>query len=263
MQLKKFKSIGFVGGGRITRIFLEAFRRKEVVFESVLVNDLDTEKLNLLKKQFPYIETVTRKEKPAECDLVVLALHPQDINSSLFADIGQYLTERTTLLSLAPKVSIVKITELAGIICPVVRMIPNAPSIINLGYNPIAFSENFDSDTKQELIKLLSNLGELIEVQENKLEAYAVITGMGPTYFWFQFEELYRLAVSFGLDEEEARSALNSMIKGSAETFFYSNLPVEEVKDLIPVKPLKNHEEVIRDYFKNVLENLYKKLKNI
>ncbi len=53
------------------------------------------------------------------------------------------------------------------------------------------------------------------------------------------------------------------MIKGSTETFFYSNLPVEEVKDLIPVKPLKNHEEVIRDYFKNVLENLYKKLKNI
>lgn len=79
MQLKKFKSIGFIGGGRITRIFLEAFRRKEVVFESVLVNDLDTEKLNLLKKQFPYIETVTQKEKPAECDLVVLALHPQDI----------------------------------------------------------------------------------------------------------------------------------------------------------------------------------------
>jgi pyrroline-5-carboxylate reductase len=49
------QSIGFIGGGRITRIFLQAFQNKNARFSSVVVNDTNNEAASGLKKLFPHI----------------------------------------------------------------------------------------------------------------------------------------------------------------------------------------------------------------
>ncbi|KUK00885.1 MAG: Pyrroline-5-carboxylate reductase, partial [Methanobacteriaceae archaeon 41_258] len=59
------------------------------------------------------------------------------------------------------------------------RIIPNAPSIINKGHNPITFSNDMTKKEKMKLLEILEPLGEFPEVEEEKLEAYAVITAMG------------------------------------------------------------------------------------
>lgn len=76
----------------------------------------------------------------------------------------------------------------------IVRMIPGATSYINEGYNPLCFAGSFESD-KSNLIKLLEVLGKTFEVSESKLEAYAIISAMLPTYFWFQWKALSDLGV--------------------------------------------------------------------
>ena len=43
---------------------------------------------------------------------------------------------------------------------------------------------------------------------EDKLEAYAILTAMGPTYFWFQWQELLQIGLSFGLDALEIETGL-------------------------------------------------------
>lgn len=85
---------------------------------------------------------------------------------------------------------------------------------------------------------------------------------MGPTYFWFQWEELARLGEMFGLSVAEARTSLSHMIEGAAKTLFHSDLKMEEVMDLIPVRPLAEDEEKIREVFRSRLEALYEKLKS-
>ena len=67
-------------------------------------------------------------------------------------------------------------------------------------------------------------LGDFPEVEEGKLEAYAIITAMGPTYLWFQLCELNELAKSFGLSEKEAAKAISKMTKGALKTLFDSGL---------------------------------------
>jgi len=51
------------------------------------------------------------------------------------------------------------------------------------------------------------------------------------------------------------------MISGAAKTLFGSGLAIEEVIDLIPVKPLGEEEAVIRAMYKSKLTLLYEKLK--
>jgi len=104
-------------------------------------------------------------------------------------------------------------------------------------------------------------LGDCPEVDESKLEAYAVLTGMGPTYFWFQLVELLELGKSFGLTEEEIADGLKKMLVGAAKTLFESGLSPEEVQDLIPAKPLKDEEPQIRAAYRQKLEAMFQRLK--
>jgi pyrroline-5-carboxylate reductase len=144
----------------------------------------------------------------------------------------------------------------------IVRMIPNAASIIGAGFNPIWFSGSLDQKERLEVSALLGPLGKCPEVDEGKLEAYAILTAMGPTYLWFQFRELQAIAESFGLPREEARTGTSEMVAGAERTLFGSGLAAEEVMDLIPVKPLGEEEGNIKAAYHARLEALYAKLKN-
>ena len=104
-------------------------------------------------------------------------------------------------------------------------------------------------------------LGPCPVVPEEKLEAYAVLTAMGPTYLWFQFQQLRELGLSFGLSLGEVDAGLAAMVTGAAQSFFGSGLSAEDVMDLVPVKPLHDDEEMVRTIYKTKLAGIYNKLK--
>jgi pyrroline-5-carboxylate reductase len=168
----------------------------------------------------------------------------------------------TILISLAPKLSIAKLSQALGGFDRIVRLIPNAASGIGEGYNPVAFSEALNRQEKEEILSLLSALGKCPEVAENKLEGYAIVTAMGPTYLWFQWQELLSLADAFGMTSAEAQEAVAEMVAGAANTLFKSGMLPEEVMDLIPVKPLGEEETIIKAMYESKLRPLYEKLKS-
>jgi len=255
------KKVGFIGGGRITRILLEGFKRGGATFQQIVVSDINESVLTTLKMRFPEIHiSPNDNRQPASRDIVFLALHPLAIKDVL-GEIKASLNPNAVLVSLAPKVTIKMISETLGGFQRIVRMIPNACSLVNAGYNPIAFSEAISKNERDELLGMLRFLGECPVVEENTLEAYAILTAMGPTYFWFQTDELKKIGISFGLTSEEVSHGLSKMMAGTQEMFFKSGLTFEEVMDLIPGKPLKDEEETIRTIYKSRLEALYAKLK--
>ncbi|HSD82694.1 MAG TPA: hypothetical protein VLG46_02490 [Anaerolineae bacterium] len=112
------------------------------------------------------------------------------------------------------------------------------------------------------MCELLSVLGDSPEVDEAKLEAYAILTAMGPTYLWFQLYELQAIAESFGLTPQEVTTGLEAMVMGAARTMTAADLPPAGVMDLIPVKPLGEDEAAIKGFYHTRLEALYTKLKS-
>jgi pyrroline-5-carboxylate reductase len=257
----KKKSIGFIGGGRITRIMIESLRRSENLPEGIIVSDQDSAVLQTLKADYPFIRTTKLNSAPAECDIVFISLHPPVIIQTL-KEIKEILRSASILISLAPKITISKIQNELPQINKIVRMIPNAPSIINLGYNPVSFSDSFTLDEKKQVSDLLSIFGQAPEVKEENLEAYAIIAAMGPTYLWFQLFQLQDLGLSFGLSKEELEKTIPAMVCGAVKTMFKSGLSSDDVMNLVPVKPLKDSEENIKNIYMNNLQALFAKLKN-
>jgi pyrroline-5-carboxylate reductase len=103
-------------------------------------------------------------------------------------------------------------------------------------------------------------LGQWKQVDEKKLEAYATITGMGPTYLWFLFQEIYHQAVQCRMEANEAKEATNAMIKGAADTLFASEMDYEKVLNLIPAYPFKPQEETIKNIYAEGIAGLFNKL---
>ena len=256
------KSLGFIGAGRIARILLEGLKRAGELPSKIVASDANEDILKKLKRDFPQIDTVSNEnQEAASQDIVFLAVHPPVIGGIL-ADIRSALRTSGILVSLAPKLSIGKISEYLGGFSGIVRMIPNAPSIVNEGYNPVAFHPALTGTDKESLLALFRVFGDCPEVNEEKLESYAIITAMGPTYLWFQLYELQKLGRRFGLTDEELHDGIAKMIAGAVKTFFDTGLSAEAVMDLIPVKPLAGEEENILNAYRSNLTALYQKMKS-
>ena len=253
------KSIGFIGGGRVTRILLQAFKNKNAQFSKIVVADTNPDVLGNLKKTFPEIQ-VENASAAASQDIVFISLHPPVLMDTL-EQIKDITKSGTVLISLAPKITISKISSKLENVKNIVRLIPNATSYINEGYNPVTFSPEFDAAEKKNIMSLLQVMGNTFEVKEEKLESYAIMSAMLPTYFWFQWKELTEIGTRIGLTEEESKKSINDTIIAALNLMFKSGLTPAEVIDLIPVKPIGDNEPQITDIYRTKLTGLFEKIK--
>jgi pyrroline-5-carboxylate reductase len=252
-------SIGFVGGGRVTKILLQGFKNKNVKFGKIVVTDTNPEVLANLKKQFPEVEASEVKVAASQ-DIIFIALHPPVVMDTLEL-IKNDVKAEAIVISLAPKINLPKLSMKLGHVKNLARLIPNATSYINEGYNPVTFAPGFDNSKKQEIMEILRTLGTTFEVSEEKLESYAIMSAMLPTYFWFQWRELADIGEKIGLSDDESKKSIYETIIASLDLMYKSGLSTSDVIDLIPVKPIGEHEQQIAEIYKTKLIGLYEKIK--
>jgi pyrroline-5-carboxylate reductase len=254
------KSIGFIGGGRISGIFLEGWKRQNALPANITVSDPNAETLAKLKARFPSIAAVRDNAQAAGQDIVFLAVHPP-VLADAAGQVKASLSGGSILVSLAPKFSFAKLSGLLGGFPRLARVVPNAPSVVGAGFNPVSFAPALSNADKVEVTGLLAALGECPEVAEQTLETYALFTARGPTYFWFQFYELCRFAEASGLTSEEAQRGLEALVAGALKTMTASGLGREEVMDLIPVKAPVEMEAPVTEVFRKQLPSILEQIK--
>lgn len=253
------QSVGFIGGGRITAILLHAFKNKKEYFSKVVVAETNSDVAGKLKSVFPEI-LIEDASSAAGQDIVFIALHPPVIMDTLEL-VRNSVKSNAIIISLAPKISLGKMASKIINSGNLARLIPNATSYINKGYNPICFAGGFHSGAKKEILHLMALLGSIFEVPEEKLESYAVLSAMLPTYFWFQWKALEEIGQKTGMTEKEVQVSIYETISASLDLMYKSGLTSEEAMDLIPVKPIREHEEQIIEIYNSKLIGLFEKIK--
>ncbi len=254
------RQIGFVGGGRITAILIQSMRDAKQPIGGILVSDSDESVRRSLAKRFPEVEVTDDNRRPAQRDVVFLSLHPP-VLKQVAATLAHGLPAQSLVVSLAPVLTLSRLDALLGGFERLVRMIPNAPSLVHDGYNPVCFAPAVSDGERARLGKLLDVFGKHPEVAEQELEGYAILTAMSPTYFWFQWQTLRELGASFGLRREEVDAGLSAAVHGAARLLFESGLSFDAVEDMVPVKPLADAAPQIRDALERVLGQLHRKLR--
>ncbi len=253
-----FDSIGFIGAGRVAHIMLGGWQKAGTVLPAVYVFDTSAEAVAALQAAFPQVQAASL-EVVATQALVFIGLHPPVMNETL-AKMAPHLRADAVLVSLAPKLRLPALQTQLGGFARLARLNPNATSIVAQGFNPVAFSEGLPEEARAALLSTLAPLGAAPVVADELIETCAVISAMGPTYFWFQFDTLRELAEGFGMSPEFAREALRSMLHGAVDTLFASELPPQRVMDLVPVRPLAAEEDAIRAMLRERVGGIHAKL---
>lgn len=254
-------SIAFLGAGRITRILVQRWMAVGRLPRKIAVYDRDPSRSAAVTALAPGSTAVENTVSSViGADVVFLAIHPP-ILPGLLAEIGPILKPGALVVSLAPKHTLAAMQNGLGGHPGLARVNPGVSGLVGRGLNPWCATPETTAEQIAWLEALLEPLGKTPRVAEAKIEAYAVISAMGPTYFWFQWKLLEDLAIEFGLDPAEARATVAEMVRGAADTLFDSALPAAEVMDLVPVKPLGDQEATLTALYREKLTDIFNKIR--
>jgi len=153
----EIRKVTFIGSGRVTYFLIEALKRKEKLPEKVSIYDPDDSAVQkVIQIDETKIERVDSFQSQIDANIVFLAVHSPVIEKVSQIIVGK-LDNVDALVSFAPSVSISRLKSYLSGFHQIVRMIPNAPSLVGEGYNPVAFSDGFDVNIKNEILEFFVN----------------------------------------------------------------------------------------------------------
>jgi len=250
-------TVGFIGSGRVTAFMLEGFAHAGSRVRAILA-DIDPALSAKRASLAPFaVDAGTDFARAANCDIVFLALHfPAFADAS--AAISGHLKPGAIVVSLAPKGDM---RTISGMLKTdrIARFLPNAPSSIGTGYNPVAYADALGDADRAALSALFSAFGETRAIAERDFAAFAVLCAMGPTYLWPILDEMRQLGIGFGLTAGDARDLVAYMAEGAA-SLMLSGKSHAELMDMVPLKPMAANEGTIRDLFRKDLGAMHAKL---
>jgi pyrroline-5-carboxylate reductase len=172
-------------------------------------------------------------------DFVFLAVKPQ-VLPAVLAEIAPVLRERLAggrapvLVSMAAGFSINKIRSLLGVgAIPLVRIMPNTPSLISQGVIAMAVSAEMPKEKAAELEKILGAAGMVDRVEEKYLDAVTGLSGSGPAFVCLFIEALADGGVQAGLPRDKALRYAAQTVLGTAALVQETGRHPGELKDMV------------------------------
>ena len=152
----------------------------------------------------------------AKAELVVVAVKPQDIDA-LLAEVGQLLTAQQTVLSIAAAIPTAQIEARIAPGVPVVRAMPNAPSIVHEGMAGICAGAHAGEANLALAEDALAHLGRVVRVPESAMDAVTALSGSGPAYFALLAEAMIEAGILLGVSREISTTLVVQTMLGTAK----------------------------------------------
>ncbi|MCL2206079.1 MAG: pyrroline-5-carboxylate reductase, partial [Treponema sp.] len=182
-------------------------------------------------------------EAAAVGDFVFLAVKPQ-ILKNVLEEIAPVLKERLSqaasgnspepvLVSMSPGWSIEKIQSVLGVKAPVVRTMPNTPSLVGKGVIVLAASAEVPEERLEVLEKILKGAGLVDRIEEKYMDAITGVSGSGPAFVCLFIEALADGGVRSGLPRDKALRYAAQTVLGSAAMVLETGKHPGELKDMV------------------------------
>jgi pyrroline-5-carboxylate reductase len=232
------KKFVFLGAGIIAGVFIERLLNARVAEPAhIVATDINKERLDALRKQYGIQVEETNPAGARQGDVLFLAVPPAAVEA-VVAEIAPVLRNGQILVSLAAAVSTPLIEDAARKPVPLVRVIPNTPSLIGKGMNPYCLGRHVSASHLELIDALLTVFGQTLRVEERLMNAATALTAVGPTYIFPVIQALKESAVAKGFTEDQARFAAAETVAGSAELVLATGKDPDVLKLMIGTRTI-------------------------
>ena len=230
------KKIGFIGCGKmasaIIKGVLSACCKPDVEIKG---SEINCEIAELAQTKLGIEVLTDNRLLTMDSDIIFIATKPNYV-AQVLEEIKDEITPEKLVVSIAAGVSTKKIENILGQ-RRVVRVMPNTPALVQEGMSGVCKGTYATEEDAQFVMKLLSNIGKVIEVEETQIDIVTAISGSGPAFFYQVIEDMARAGEKLGLDYEKSLMLAAQTALGSAKMVFNrGELTVQTLIDNVATK---------------------------
>lgn len=222
--------IAVIGAGNIGEALISGLVASGVDPAAITATNRSQERSAELAERYDVRTTADNREAVRDADVALLCVKPGQV-LDVIADVGEELINSgssTVLVSLAAGITLAAMdgaVSAAG--TPIVRVMPNTPMVVGKGVLAVACGRFVDGNQRSNVVKLLSAVGQVVEVSESQMDAVTAISGSGPAYFFLVAEALTDAGVSLGLPRDMAEQLACATAAGAGAMLEGGDSPVQ------------------------------------
>ncbi|GGH04643.1 pyrroline-5-carboxylate reductase [Silvibacterium dinghuense] len=225
--------VAVLGAGKMGGILLQAFLKQQILTpEQLLATVAHPERASVLSAQWGVEVSTDNLAVAKQADIILLGVKPLQM-PDLIAKIRPALTPEKLLISFAASVTTGAIEEAAGVDVPVIRAMPNTPSLLGAGISALCRGR-FVSHAQMALAeRIFETVGRTVVVDEKHMDAVTGLSACGPAYIYIILESLAEAGVKVGLPRDIATLLAAQTTFGAAKMVLETGYHPALLKDAV------------------------------
>ena len=241
--------IAFIGGGNMATALVAGLAGQAGGHAggagSLHVVDPNAEALERLASQYGVGTANVIDVQVAGCDIVVLAVKPQqmrEVAAALRPQLGAQLGAQPLVLSIAAGIRIADLSRWLGGYTRIVRSMPNTPALIGMGITGMVALPEVDAAQRHAADSVMRAVGQTVWLDDESLiDPVTAVSGSGPAYVFYFLEAMQQAALEMGLDAEQGRQLALATFTGAAQLAAQSSDPVDILRQRVTSKGGTTH----------------------
>ena len=177
------------------------------------------------------VEAALDNAEVMHAQVVVLAVKPQ-ILPAVLAGVQEFARPWHLIISIAAGVSLKFLAE-ALPESRVIRVMPNAPTLVSAGMAALAPGSGVTPDDLALALELFQAVGQAVVVEEKLMDAVTGLSGSGPAFVAIFIEALADGGVKMGLPRALAHTMAVQTVLGTAKLCLEEDLHPGRLKDMV------------------------------
>lgn len=207
--------IAVLGGGNLGRALAYGWvAAGHVEPADVHVTRRQTEKIEDLA-EVGFVVGSDNRAAVAECDVIVLAVQPQQLDELVAEIVSGIEAERHRVISVVSGASIASLREALGTQVPIVRAMPNTAVSIGESMTCLAAEEGSD-DALDQAVALFDAVGETLVIREEMMIPATALCACGVAFFLRCVRAASQGGIEIGFHPEEALLLAGQTARGAA-----------------------------------------------
>jgi pyrroline-5-carboxylate reductase len=225
--------LAVLGAGKMGGILIEAFVKQGLVSpKNIFATVLHAGRERKNASQLGVLLGNDNREAVKKADVVLLCVKPQSVGH-VIDEITKELTERKLLISIAASVPTDYIERRLSAKVPVIRAMPNTPSMVGEGITAIAKGKLATEKNVETAEKLFGAVGRTVVTDEKNMDAVTGLSASGPAFIYIILESLAEGGVKAGLSRELATLLAAQTALGAAKVVLATGHHPALLKDTV------------------------------
>ena len=227
-------SLAFVGGGNMARSLIGALVRGGMSASRIAVAEPNESARQQLAGDFGVAVFADGVDAVVGADIVMLAIKPQVMRSVCTSLAPVLKDHRPLMISIAAGLRIGQIDHWLGGGFPIVRCMPNTPSLIGAGATGMIANAAVDAVAHDLAESILRATGLTVWIdREELIDTVTGVSGSAPAYFFLMIEALEDAGVAEGLPRDTARALAIQTCLGAARMASETDAPPSLLRERV------------------------------